>query len=270
VAPLCALLVTLHGSLQHEMVHGHPTRWSGVNRMLAILPLSLWLPYVRYRQTHLKHHRDERLTDPLDDPESFYWTHEDLERLNAPTRALLRVQQTLAGRMIVGCVWSIGRFYRNEWRAVRRNEANARWVWLEHVLWCVPVVVWLTLICGMPLWIYLVTVVLPANAILLIRSFAEHRARPAMRERIAVVERSWLLGPLFLFNNLHSLHHEAPGIPWYRYNSRYRQIRERLLAENGGLIYVTYFDVARRFLFRPHDVLQHPSGRIQDNQAGRS
>ncbi len=270
VAPLCALLVTLHGSLQHEMVHGHPTRWSAVNRMLAILPLALWLPYVRYRQSHLKHHRDERLTDPLDDPESYYWTPEELQQLSAPTRALLRVQQTLAGRMIVGCVWSIGRFYRNEWRAVRRNQSNARWIWLEHLLWCVPVVVWLKLVCGMPLWIYLVTIVLPANAILLIRSFAEHKAHPEMRERIAVVEGSWLLGPLFLFNNLHSLHHEAPSIPWYRYNSRYRKIRERLLSENGGLIYVTYFDVARRFLFRPHDVLQHPTGRIKNNQAGRS
>ena len=26
---------------------------------------------VRYRQTHLQHHRDDRLTDPLDDPESY-------------------------------------------------------------------------------------------------------------------------------------------------------------------------------------------------------
>ena len=268
VAPIATLLVTFHGSLQHEIVHGHPTRWSAVNRMLAILPLSLWLPYVRYRQSHLKHHRDERLTDPFDDPESYYWTSEDLGRLNMPTRALLRVQQTLAGRMIVGSVWSIGRFYWLELRSLRRNQANVRWVWLEHLGWCIPVVVWLKLVCGMPLWIYLVTIILPANAIVLIRSFPEHRARPAVRARIAIVERSWLLGPLFLFNNLHSLHHEAPGIPWYRYNARYRLIRERLLAENGGLVYASYFDVARRFLFRPHDGLQHPAGRIRRDQAG--
>ncbi|HMC18142.1 MAG TPA: hypothetical protein VKH16_02910, partial [Gemmatimonadales bacterium] len=30
VAPLAAVLVTLHGSLQHEIVHGHPTRWRGI------------------------------------------------------------------------------------------------------------------------------------------------------------------------------------------------------------------------------------------------
>ena len=270
VAPLGAMLVTLHGSLQHEIVHGHPTRWPAVNRLMGIVPLSLWLPYIRYRQNHLRHHRDERLTDPVDDPESYYWTPEELQQLSEPTRVLLRVQQTLAGRMIVGPAWTMGRFYWHELRSLRKNESNVRSIWIEHLLWCVPVVLWLKLVCGMPLWVYLVTMILPANAIVLIRSFAEHRARPGVRERIAVVERSWLLGPLFLFNNLHSLHHEAPSIPWYRYNARYRLIRERLAAENGGLIYVTYFDVARRFLFRAHDRLQHPTGRIHRNQAGVS
>src|SRR5580704_17277286 len=41
VAPLTAMLITLHGSLQHEIVHGHPTRWRRVNRLLAMVPLSL-------------------------------------------------------------------------------------------------------------------------------------------------------------------------------------------------------------------------------------
>jgi len=269
VAPIGALLVTLHGSLQHEIVHGHPTRWPEVNRLLAIVPFNLWLPFLRYRQTHLQHHRDERLTDPLDDPESYYWTREQLESVGPAARALLTVQQTMAGRILFGSVWSIGRFYRNEWLALRDNERGMRAAWAEHLLWCLPVILWIKFVCGMPLWIYMLTIVLPANAIVLIRSFAEHRAKPGVRERIAIVEESWLLGPLFLFNNLHSLHHESPSIPWYRYNARYRLIRERLIAENGGLVYRTYFDVARRYLFHAHDVLQHP-GRIKATQAGVS
>ena len=36
-------------------------------------PLALWIPYESYRISHLMHHRDDRLTDPLDDPESYYW-----------------------------------------------------------------------------------------------------------------------------------------------------------------------------------------------------
>ncbi|MBV8497571.1 MAG: aminotransferase, partial [Gammaproteobacteria bacterium] len=40
VAPITAVLITLHSSLQHEIVHGHPTRWPAVNRLFAMVPLS--------------------------------------------------------------------------------------------------------------------------------------------------------------------------------------------------------------------------------------
>ena len=268
LAPLAAVLVTLHSSLQHEIIHGHPTRSARINRLLAIVPLSLWLPYERYRRTHLAHHVDERLTDPLDDPESYYWTPLAWARMWPITRAIERIQQTMAGRFIVGSFWKIGVFLRAELGAVVRGEDGLRAIWLEHMLWCIPVIIWVTVVCGMPLWIYVGAIVIPANGILLMRSFAEHRARPQMRQRIALVERAWILGPLFLFNNLHALHHESPLLPWYEYNARYRLVRDRLIAENGGLVYRTYFDVARRFLFRPHDALTHPQGRVPVDQAG--
>jgi len=261
-APIVAALITLHSSLQHEIVHGHPTRWPGINRLLAIVPLSLWLPYERYRRSHRQHHIDARLTDPLDDPESFYVTQESWRRSSALTRLCLEAQQTLAGRLLVGPFWRIGVFLRAEVRALRAHQPDVRAIWAEHLMWCVPVLVWIKLVCGIPLWIYLLTMVIPASGILLIRSFAEHRAHPQVRERVAIVENSWLLGPLFLFNNLHSLHHEAPAIPWYEYNARYRVVRARLIAENGGLVYSSYFDVARRFLFRRYDVLTHPTDRV--------
>ena len=56
VALLAAPLITLHSSLQHEILHGHPTCWRRLIRLIGIVPLSLWLPYERYRQTHLVHH----------------------------------------------------------------------------------------------------------------------------------------------------------------------------------------------------------------------
>ena len=270
VAPITVVLITLHSSLQHEIVHGHPTRWEGLNRLFAIVPLSLWMPYDRYRHTHRAHHINPRLTDPLDDPESYYWRPEDLARLGAVSRFVHEIQQTLAGRIVLGSFWRIGMFLRDEARsllhtekrALIRNEQNVRRIWLEHLAWSVPVILWLKLVCGMPLWIYFVAMVVPANGLLLIRAFAEHRWSPGVRERIALVEGSWILGPLFLFNNLHSLHHEEPGTPWYEYNARYRLQRERLIAQNGGLVYFTYFDVARRYLFRRHHPLPHPLGRV--------
>jgi fatty acid desaturase len=262
VAPVTVLLITLHSSLQHEIVHGHPTRWIRFNRLLGMMPLSLWIPYDRYRQLHRIHHIEELLTDPLDDPETFYVTPERWAGFTPVTRFFLEVQQTLAGRIVVGSFWRIGVFLHAEWRAVRANDGDVRRAWLVHLAWCVPVILWLKLVCGMPLWIYVLAMVIPANGIQLIRSFAEHRAGADARERVALVEDSWILGPLFLFNNLHALHHEVPKIPWYELPARYRLTRERLIAENGGLVYRTYFEVARRFLFRRHDGVPHPLGRV--------
>ena len=262
VAPLTAVLVTLHGSLQHEIVHGHPTRWWGINRLLAIVPLGLYLPFERYRRSHLIHHIDERLTDPLDDPESYYWTPEGWARLSPLTRLIVRAQQSLAGRVTIGSLWSIARFWYQEWHVIVRNEKGVRAVWLEHLAWCVPVILWVKVVCGIPVWLYFFAMAVPGTSITLIRSFAEHRARPEARERIAIVEGSWILGPIFLFNNLHALHHETPGTAWYELPGLYRAERTRLIAANGGLVYRTYFDVARRFLFRAHDKPQHPAGRV--------
>jgi len=122
LAPVTAVLITLHSSLQHEIVHGHPTRWTGINRLLGMVPLSLWMPFERYRRSHRLHHIDQRITDPLDDPESFYWTPQDWARLKPITRVLVQIQQTLAGRVIIGSFWSIGRFLHGEFHAVLRER----------------------------------------------------------------------------------------------------------------------------------------------------
>ena len=262
VAPAVAVLLTLHSSLQHEVLHGHPTRYQVINDLIGIVPLSLWLPYRRYRITHLIHHRDQRLTDPLDDPESYYWTAQAWAMQGGATRLMLRAQQTLMGRMLLGSFWRPALWLASELRSIIRNDPGVRAIWLEHLVWCVPVVTWVSFVCHIPLWLYGVAMVIPGNGILLIRSFAEHRARAEVSARTAIVEGSWVLGPLFLFNNLHALHHESPGIPWYRYNTQYRLHRERLVAQNGGLVYRTYFDVARRFLWRPHDTTIHPTDRV--------
>ncbi len=190
VAPLAAVLVTLHSSLQHEIVHGHPTRWGLFNRLLAMVPLALWLPYECYRRDHRLHHMDARLTDPIDDPESYYWTAQQWARLQPITRVLLQIQQTLAGRVAIGSFWSIGRFLCREWRAVRNEPSEVRAIWLEHLGWCLPVVLWIKVVCAMPLWIYVSAIVVPSNGIVLIRSFAEHRAKLSVRQRIAIVEGS--------------------------------------------------------------------------------
>jgi fatty acid desaturase len=92
-----------------------------------------------------------------------------------------------------------------------------------------------------------------------VRSFAEHRAESMVERRTAIVERSWLLGPLFLFNNLHVAHHMRPAMPWYKLPHWYAANRAALIGRNGGLLYVTYFDVLRRYFLHPHDQTLHPA-----------
>jgi fatty acid desaturase len=164
--------------------------------------------------------------------------------------------------MIIGPFWAIGRFWLNEADRVIDGEPGARRIWIEHALWCVPVIAYLHFVGHLPIWLYFLSIAVPATSIMLIRSFCEHRAVPGVRERVAIVENSWVLGPIFLFNSLHALHHENPTLPWYRYLAVYRDNRERLIKENGGLVYNSYFDIARRYLFRPHDQVEHPMGRI--------
>ncbi len=257
-AVLGASLLALQASMQHEFIHGHPTPWRKLNRALGFVPLSLWLPFESYRRTHLVHHVDERLTDPFDDPETQYWTAESWAALGPLGRAFIRVHSTLAGRLVLGPAWNIGRYLQSQALAVLGGDRTARRIWIFHGLGSVAVLVWVVGICGIDPLFYLLCMVYPSAAIMLLRSFAEHRAEDGVLERTAIVENAPIFGFLFLFNNLHAAHHERPLIPWYRLPGWYKQNRDRLLAENGGLVYDGYADVARRYLFVPHHVAVHP------------
>jgi fatty acid desaturase len=72
IMPIGAYCAALHASLQHEVLHGHPTGSRLLNEAMVFITPTMWLPYHRYRQTHLTHHNDSNLTDPRLDPESYY------------------------------------------------------------------------------------------------------------------------------------------------------------------------------------------------------
>ena len=256
---LLAPLLTLQASMQHEFIHGHPTPWRRLNRALAAVPLSLWLPFESYRRTHLVHHRDESLTDPFDDPESAYWSAEGWARLGPIGRGLVRFNTTLAGRLLLGPAMVVSRYLANEFGAVRRGDAVTRRIWLRHLPAAAGVAAWVVGICGIDPLLYIVGVVYPSTSLLLLRSFAEHRAAEGVEERTAIVENAPILGFLFLYNNLHAAHHERPLEPWYGLPRLYRENRSALIERNHGLVYDGYLDVARRYLFVPHDIPVHPA-----------
>ena len=98
-APLLVVLGAWHMSLQHELIHGHPTRWTRLNHALGMPPLSLWFPVGVYRTAHLLHHRDELLTLPGVDPESNYVSPEDWSRAGPLMRFFWVARKTALGRL---------------------------------------------------------------------------------------------------------------------------------------------------------------------------
>ena len=270
--PLAAWIAAWWSSVQHEIVHGHPTRNRRLNAALATPPIWLWLPFDCYRRSHLIHHRDEHLTDPLDDPETRYWTATGWRELGPIGRYLVELQSTLLGRLAIGPVWSIVIFARSEAERLISGEGTARRVWAWHMLWVALLLAWVVFVCKMPLWQYLAGFVYCGTALALVRSFAEHKARDHVDLRTAIVENSPLFGLLFLNNNLHVVHHRWPTVPSYRLTRLYRQNRSDILAANGGLVYHGYGQVFRRYLFAQYDHPVHPAERpaLGSDQAGVS
>jgi fatty acid desaturase len=267
LTPIAAWTVAWHMSLQHEIIHGHPTSWRFINSLIGAWPLALWLPFEDYRHTHLTHHNDERLTDPLDDPESYYWRQEDWKALGPTGRLLVRVQSTLLGRMAIGPAWSCFMLWKREITRLARFERRAMHDVVLHLAELAVVLFWVVGVCKMPILEYVLCFAYAGTALALVRSFAEHRAESQVERRTAIVERSWLLGPLFLFNNLHVAHHMRPAMPWYKLSGWYVANRAALIERNGGLLYVTYFDILRRYFLRPHHQTLHPAQASEERRA---
>lgn len=253
---LMAVMAALHSSLVHENLHGHPTRDRRVNEALVALPLSLIYPYRRYKATHLAHHHDERLTDPIEDPESYYkarWAH---DRMPGWLRAVLVVNNTMAGRIVLGPVLGAAGFLAQEARLLMQDAPGVRLAWTLHLAAAVPVLA-LVWVFGIPLWLYVLAVVWPSLSLISIRTFAEHRWHDAPAGRTIIVERSPLAW-LFLNNNLHIVHHQIPGAPWYALPRLYAERRAHWQALNHGYVYPNYWAMFRAHALRPKEPVVHP------------
>jgi fatty acid desaturase len=256
--PAGAYLVAFHGSLQHEALHGHPTRSALINELLVFPPLSLWIPYRRYRKLHLTHHRNDQLTDPQDDPESYYLDPQAWETTPRPVKWLYTVNNTMLGRFILGPAIATVRFALSEAKLIRGGDREVLTAWLLHALGIGIVWLWVSVVSGMPFWIYVLTVAYWGNSITMMRSYAEHRAHDAPGCRVVIVESNPLVSLLYLNNNLHMAHHELPRLPWYKLPAYYRENKERLLKENCAYLMKGYSEIAKHWLFKPKEPVAHP------------
>lgn len=255
-----ALAAALHSSLTHEVIHGHPFRNATWNAALVFPALTLVVPYQRFRDTHLEHHRDANLTDPYDDPESNYLDAGVWEKLSWPMRLLLRINNTLAGRLIVGPLVGTLAFAIADLRKARAGDGAVTAGWLWHIPAVAVVLAWWGWASAMPLWAFLLGTYM-ALSILKIRTFLEHQAHERVRGRTVIIEDRGPLALMFLNNNLHVVHHMHPKVPWYRLPQMYFGNRERYLKRNDGYMYRSYAEVFRRYLLRAKDPVPHPLWR---------
>jgi fatty acid desaturase len=257
--PAATWLLAWHNSLQHEAVHGHPTGRPRLDAVIAGLPLGLWLPFPIYRASHLAHHGTANLTDPLDDPESYYVDVVAWRAMSRPRRWVLAAMQTVLGRLFVGPPMVVVRLLASEARQIAQGDRRRIRVWAVHALLAGAVLGWVVGVCGIPAWLYLVGFVYPGLALTLLRSFIEHRPAGEQVARSALVEAGPVMSLLYLNNNLHALHHAAPQIAWYQLPSVYREARGALLRRNQGFRYDGYLEVLRRFAFTAKDSPVAPS-----------
>lgn len=259
--PLAMLVVTLtgalHGSLTHEMCHGHPTRNEFINGALVFPVLPLFVPYLRFKDTHLAHHLDARLTDPYDDPESNYLDPSVWARLPRWRRTLLRWNNTLLGRLILGPALGQIAFVSADLELVRAGDKRVMLGWLLHVPAVALVLIWIVHFSHMPVWAFAVSVYL-SNSLLKVRTFLEHQAHERARGRTVIIEDHGFWAFLFLNNNLHVVHHMHPRLPWFSLPRTYRENRERYLARNAGYRFASYREIFGRYLTRAKDPVPHP------------
>lgn len=254
--PVLIVALVLHASLTHEVIHGHPFASRAASQALVWINLGLLIPFLRFRDTHLAHHMDSRLTDPYEDPETNYLDPAVWASLSRWQQTLRRANNTLAGRMLLGPALGMWDFVRQDLALVLSGDYEVRRAWLHHApgVGLVIALVWAS---PMSVWWYLFAVY-AAMSVLKVRTFLEHQAHELARGRTVIVEARCLLAFLFLFNSLHVVHHMHPRVPWYRLPRLYEANKDHYQRRNDGYVFASYAAVFKAYLFQAKDPVAHP------------
>jgi fatty acid desaturase len=250
---LLAVLSCWYMSLQHELLHGHPTRFPLVNALLGFAPLAFWFPYQIYRESHLRHHDDENLTDPDLDPESYFVSACRWNDAGTCLRYVYKLRNTLIGRMLLGPAFSICGSWRFAAMQLTRGNNRGRVAanWAAHLLALGVLAAWLDRRCGISPAVFAFGIGYPALSLGAIRSFHEHRIAREVRERTVINEAAWPWRLLFLNNNYHLVHHDLPHVPWFALRSVYETSRQQYIERSGGFLVQGYSVWLRLYAFEP-------------------
>jgi fatty acid desaturase len=262
---LTAVAVAQFSSLQHEVLHGHPFASQTLNEVLVFPALALVVPYIRFKDTHLVHHYDPNLTDPYDDPESNYLDPKVWETKPRLVQKILRLNNTLLGRMLLGPAISCWYFIKGDIALMRAGDARVRLAWGLNAVGVALVLVWLWVFGTMPVLAYVLAAYL-GMSLLKIRTYLEHRAHDLFRARTVIIEDRGPLSYLFLNNNFHVVHHCQPSVAWYKLPGIYFEKRAYFQRRNESYVYRSYGEIFRKYLLSAKDPVPHPVWPVRKSE----
>ena len=247
-------LITLHSSLQHELMHGHPFKSQRVNDLLAMVPVGLFVCYYRFKESHLKHHNDRVICDPYEDPESWYLTKDSWHQKPTWLQNLLQFNNTLIGRMLLGPAIGIIGFTAHE---MKQGPLSVRLFWFLHFTFSTFLLLAINTWGNIPVWAYLICCYF-GYSLLMIRTFIEHQASSSILARSVIIEKKGFFSFLFLNNNFHAVHHAYPKLAWYRIPTLFERNRDRFMGNNKNYYFKNYAEVFARFLFTVKEPVIYP------------
>ena len=250
-------IITLHSSLQHECLHGHPFRHAWLNDAIVLPPIGLFIPYLRFKDVHLEHHQNAQICDPYDDPESWYLEQDFWKRLPPWLKLVFEANNTLFGRMLLGPTIALIRLVISDGRAIIGGDRRVMLAWALHAMLVPPVILAIVLWSALPLPVYLLCAY-AGLSLLMVRTYLEHQAEETLRGRSVIIEDRGPFSLLFLNNNLHAVHHAYPAVAWHQLPSLYRRNRTRFLAMNKGYFFKSYGEIFRRFAFHRKEPVVYP------------
>ena len=253
-------VVQWHFSLQHEAIHSWRSLPAWLRSALVWPPLGLWFPFELYRRSHSQHHRNVHLTFPDEDTETYYHPAERWDRYGRLWLVVLIANQTLLGRLLLGPLIRPPRVWWREANRMLGGDFSNAGLWARHVAGVAAVLAFAAW-CGVSPGRYLLLFAWPGMMYGMLRTFIEHRWGERPAQRTAVIESNAVFGLLFLWNNLHAVHHTFPTLSWFRVPRVWREHRARILEHNGGYVFSGYGEVARRWLLRPVFIPIHPTSR---------
>lgn len=251
-------VVVLWMSVQHELLHGHPTRFNWLNKVLGYAPFAVWYPYTLYRDSHLQHHHDHDLTIPGVDPESRYLSQSGWERSSRLFRAVLWLNKTVPGRLLVGPPLALYAMAKEELQRLRQGERKAWLMWLTHGFFTLLMFAFIARYSAVMVWQYVFLVTVPVLSVGMVRSFYEHRPAARPEQRTVLNEAGWPWTWLFLNLNLHLVHHDLPRLPWFYMPRVYRARREQWQQRSGHYVVHGYGELIRRHAVHAIDSPKHP------------